>query len=125
EAAARACGHALRPLAQAPGADRTAREEVLAAVQAARAQEARRLGGVVGHREVAGLHRHARPLTGHRARELQPDGRSCQTAQGPRVPLNTATAWKGIDCPRISSLAARVLVPWRRSPLREGVTTGR
>src|SRR5438093_990833 len=30
-----------------------------------------------------------------------------------------------IDCPRISSLAARVLVPCRRSPLREGFTTVR
>ena len=60
-----------------------------------------------------------------RARELQPDGRSCQTAQGPRVPLNTATAWKGIACPKISRLAPRVLVPCRRRPLRASVTTVR
>src|SRR5204862_7333835 len=125
ERAARAEENVLRTLAHALGADRTAREEVLAAVRAARAEQARRLGGVVGDREIAGLHRHARPLTVHRARELLPDGRRCQTAQGARVPLITATAWKGLDCPRLASLAARVLVPWRRSPLREGVTTVR
>src|SRR5438093_941034 len=125
ERAARAEERVLRPLAHALGADRTAREEVLAAVQTARAEQARRLGGVVGDGEVAGLHRHARPPTVHRARELQPDGRSCQTDQGARVPLNTATAWKGIACAKISRLAARVLVPSRRRPLRERFTTAR
>src|SRR5207247_5465382 len=42
ERAPRAEEHVLRPLAHALGADRTAREEVLAAVQAARAEQARR-----------------------------------------------------------------------------------
>src|SRR5439155_24364237 len=105
--------------------DRPAREEVLAAVHAARAEQARGLGRVVGDGEVAGLHRHARAPTVHRARELQPDGRRCQTDQGWRVPLNTAPAWKGIDCPRISSAAASVLVPRWRLPSRENFTTVR
>src|SRR5437667_1222215 len=91
ERAARAEEHVLRPLAHALGADRPAREEVLAAVPAARAEQARRLGGVAGDGEVAGLHRHTRPPTLHRARELQPDGRSCQTRRGARVPLNVRT----------------------------------
>src|SRR5216117_639200 len=125
ERAPRAEEHVLRPRAHALGADRPPREEVLAAVPAARAEQARRLDGVVGDGEVAGLHRHARPPTLHRAGELQPDGRSCQTGQGSRVPLNVATAWKGIACAKISRLAARVLVPCRRSPLRESFTTVR
>src|SRR5437867_3906704 len=68
ERAARAeedVGHALAQALRAHGAPG---EEVLPAVLAARAEEPRRLGRVVGHREVARLDRDARPRrAGHSA----------------------------------------------------------
>src|SRR3989441_8017761 len=64
ERAARAEEHVLRPLAHALGADRAAREEVLAAVRAARAEEARRVARVRGGREADARPPHRRPVSG-------------------------------------------------------------
>src|SRR5262245_39687919 len=74
-----------RPARQALRAHQALREEVLAAVLAARADHLGRGGGVVGHGEVPGFHRDTKTYVGHGGRgEWHVGDRQVQTRQPPQ-----------------------------------------